>query len=125
MATLLKTLDSKDRPAREADGLVGSAKDPGTPAVKDDVWEGSNCNCMLNSPEPFDSQLMIRNQNDNNNNLESSFGLAYPTAISHHTASHFHPLSIIPLPPDNTLSPKPHVLVSELHFPLLSNAWCQ
>jgi hypothetical protein len=45
------------------------------------------------------------------------------TTISHHTASHFHPLPIVPLPPNNTFSAEPHALVSKLQFPLLSNAW--
>ena len=46
------------------------------------------------------------------------------SAMSHHAASHLHPLPVIPLPANNTFSTEPHVLVSKLHFPLLSNAWC-
>ena len=45
------------------------------------------------------------------------------SAMSHHAASHLHPLPVIPLPADNTFSTEPHVLVSKLYFPLLSNAW--
>jgi hypothetical protein len=42
VVTPLRMWDSRDRPAREADGPAGSAKDPGMPVVKDDAWEGSN-----------------------------------------------------------------------------------
>ena len=42
VATPPKTWDSKDRLAQEVDGPVGSAKDLGTPVVKDAVSEESN-----------------------------------------------------------------------------------